>query len=54
MKVMVDLNVLLDVFQRREPFFAASSGVMAIALEGRVEAVVPTHSVTTLYYIVSK
>jgi hypothetical protein len=34
MKVMLDLNVLLDVVQRREPFYAASAAVLSRFVEG--------------------
>ena len=54
MKVMLDLNVLLDVVQRREPHFAASAGVLAMAARGDVRALVPSHCLTTLYYIIAK
>lgn len=54
MKVMLDLNVLLDVVQRREPFYAASAAVLSRAIEGPNVACVPGHAVTTLHYIVAK
>jgi predicted nucleic acid-binding protein len=54
MKVMVDLNVLLDVAQRREPFYAASAAVLSRAVEGLDLACVPSHVLTTLHYIVAK
>lgn len=54
MKVMLDLNVLLDVVQRREPHFGASAGVLAMAARGEVTALVSSHCLTTLYYIIAK
>jgi predicted nucleic acid-binding protein len=54
MKVMLDLNVLLDVVQRREPFFAASAGVLSRAVEDTDVACLAGHAVTTLHYIVAK
>jgi predicted nucleic acid-binding protein len=53
-KVTVDINVLLDVFQKREPHYAASARVMAMIEEGEIEAVVPAHGITTLYYLARK
>jgi predicted nucleic acid-binding protein len=52
--VTVDINVLLDVFQKREPHYAASARVMAMIEEGQIEAVFPAHGITTLYYLASK
>jgi predicted nucleic acid-binding protein len=51
---MLDLNVLLDVVQRREPFYAASATVLSQAVEGTDASCVPGHILTTLHYILSK
>jgi len=54
MRLMLDLNVLLDVARRREPFYAASAKVLSQAIAGPSVACLPGHALTTLYYIVSK
>jgi predicted nucleic acid-binding protein len=54
MKVMLDLNVVLDVVQRREPFYAASATVLSQAVEGEHVACLPGHALTTLHYIIAK
>ncbi|MEA2602539.1 MAG: hypothetical protein QOF89_3531 [Acidobacteriota bacterium] len=54
MKVMLDLNVLLDVVQRREPFYGASAAVLSQAVQGLNVACLPGHGPTTLHYIVAK
>lgn len=54
MKVMIDLNVVLDVLQKREPHFAASAEVLGMAASGKLEALLPAHCLTTLHYIISK
>jgi predicted nucleic acid-binding protein len=54
MRVMLDLNVLLDVVQRREPFYAASATVLSQAVEGPDVSCLPGHALTTLHYIVAK
>lgn len=54
MKVLVDINVLLDVFQKREPHYQASARVVAMIEEGQLEAVFPAHGLTTLYYLARK
>jgi predicted nucleic acid-binding protein len=53
-KVTVDINVLLDVFQKREPHYAASAQVLARIEEREIEAVFPAHGITTLYYLARK
>ena len=53
-KVLVDLNVLLDVIQRREPHYAHSAGVLSRIAAGEIEGAVPGHAVTTIHYVVSR
>ena len=54
LRVLIDLNVILDVLQRREPFYAASARVLACAETNLIEGWIAAHSVTTLFYLVSK
>jgi predicted nucleic acid-binding protein len=50
----VDINVLLDVFQKREPHYAASARILAMVQQGEMTGVFPAHGFTTLYYLVRK
>jgi predicted nucleic acid-binding protein len=54
LKVLIDLNVILDTLQKREPFYAASARVLACAETGRVDGLVAAHSLTTLFYLMAK
>jgi predicted nucleic acid-binding protein len=54
MKLMLDLNVLLDVVQQRKPHFEASAAVLSRVVEGHHVGAVPSHALTTLHYVVSK
>ena len=54
LRVLIDLNVILDVLQRREPHFPASAQVLACAETGWIDAYVAAHSLTTLFYLVAK
>jgi len=54
LSALVDLNVILDVLQRREPFYATSARVLACAETGLVEGWVTAHSLTTLFYLLAK
>lgn len=54
LRVLIDLNIILDAVGGREPFSAASSEIMVAAEIGAIEGFVAAHSVTTFYYLSSK
>lgn len=54
MTITVDINVLLDVFQKREPHYAASAQVVGLVTSQRLVGVFPAHGLTTLYYLARK
>ena len=54
MTVTVDINVLLDVFQQRQPHYAASARVVSLVATGKLTGICPAHGLTTLYYLVRK
>jgi len=53
-KVLIDINILLDVLQMREPFYEASARLLALAETGRVKGYIAAHSITTLFYLIQK
>ena len=54
LRALFDLNVILDVLQRREPFYAMSARALASAETGQAEGLVAAHSLTTLFYLVAR
>jgi len=53
-RLFLDANVVLDVLAMREPHWQASVRVLA-AIEGRrATGLVAAHSVTTIFYLLSK
>jgi len=54
LRVLFDLDVLLDVLQRREPFYTMSARVLASAESGAIEGWAAAHSFTTLFYLLAK
>jgi predicted nucleic acid-binding protein len=52
--VLIDINILLDVLQKREPFYETSAHLLASVETGRVKGYVAAHSVTTLFYLIKK
>lgn len=53
-RVLVDLNVVLDVLLDREPHVASSSALWAAIERGEVEGLLSAHCVTTLHYLASR
>ncbi|UCC89944.1 MAG: PIN domain-containing protein [Anaerolineales bacterium] len=54
LRVLIDLNLILDVLQKREPFYVASAQVLACVETGLVEGLVAAHTITTLFYLIAK
>ena len=54
MKVMFDANILLDVFQNRQPYYRDSAFCISEALKGTLDGWIPAHVVTTFYYLLEK
>jgi predicted nucleic acid-binding protein len=53
-RVLVDLNVVLDVLLDRRPYVTTSSAVWAAVEAGRVEGLLAAHAVTTIHYLVRR
>ncbi len=54
MRLFFDLNVVLDVLARREPWYDHSAAVFSLADEIEIEGYVAAHTITTLSYLLSK
>jgi predicted nucleic acid-binding protein len=52
--ILIDLNILLDVLQKREPFYESSAHLLAAVESGRVKGYMAAHSITTLFYLFKK
>jgi predicted nucleic acid-binding protein len=53
-RVLVDLNVVLDVLLNRSPHADAAAELWAEIENGAVQGLLPAHSVTTLHYLATK
>ena len=53
-KVLFDLNIILDVLQEREPFYEVSAQLLAHAETGKIQGFLAPHSLTTLFYLIQK
>ena len=53
MKILLDLNILLDVVQKRQPHYQASAAILDFAIRNQC-CCICAHQITTLYYLVNK
>jgi predicted nucleic acid-binding protein len=53
-KVLFNLNIILDVLQEREPFYEVSAQLLAHAETGKIQGFLAPHSLTTLFYLIQK
>ncbi|MEX0449906.1 PIN domain-containing protein [Spiribacter sp. 221] len=52
--ILLDINVLLDVLQRREPHYTASARVINAVVRKQIEGVLSAHAITTVDYLVTR
>ena len=53
-RLLMDLNVLLDVLLDRAPHAAAAAALWAEVELGRAEGLIPAHGVTTIFYLAQR
>jgi hypothetical protein len=53
-RVLVDLNVVIDVMQNRQPFYEDSAGVLDAVVRRVVLGWLAAYSVTTSHYVISR
>lgn len=54
LRLLVDLNVIIDVVQNRQPYYEESSRVLDAIVRKEVEGWLAAHSVTTLFYVITR
>ena len=51
MKVLLDTNVLIDIVEKREPYFSDSYRVFMKSAVREIDAIIGASSVTDIYYV---
>lgn len=54
MKLLLDINVLLDLVLAREPWAGSAAQLLAAVESGQAEGLVAGHTLTTVHYIVEQ
>lgn len=53
MKILLDVNVVLDVLLAREPWYPEAAALLSAAESGQIQGLLAAHTVTTIYYVVA-
>lgn len=54
MTALIDTNIILDVFLKRNPFYEASYRVLNMCCDKTVNGILSAHSVSNIWYIMRK
>lgn len=54
MKILIDTNVIVDILQKREPFFVDSYHALRKAIENNVDCMISASAVTDIFYMLRK
>ena len=54
MRILIDTNVILDILQKREPFFADSYRALRKAIEDDAECLLCASAATDIFYMLRK
>lgn len=54
MELLIDTNIIVDILQKRQPWFADSYSVVASCIQGKHNGYVTAHSLSDLFFILRK
>ena len=54
MTVLIDINLILDVLQKRVPFYDSSEKILTYCASGKLKGYIALHSVSNIFYILRK
>lgn len=52
--ILIDIDIILDVLTKREPFFAPAANLWAKVEKKSIRAYLASHTITTLFYLIRK
>ena len=52
MKALVDTNVIIDILEKREPFFEDSYRIIQLGVEGKLDTFMSAQAVTGIYDVI--
>lgn len=54
MNLLIDTNIIVDILQKRQPWFPDSYSVVASCIQGKHNGYVTAHSLSDLFFILRK
>ncbi len=54
MRILIDTNIILDIVQKREPFFADSYQALRKAIETNAECLISASAATDIFYMLRR
>ena len=54
MLVLIDTNVILDILEKREPFYGSSNDVLSLCASKKIKGYIALHTVSNIFYILRK
>ena len=54
MRILIDTNIIMDILQKREPFFADSYRALRKAMESDAECLISASAATDIFYMLRK
>lgn len=54
MLVLIDTNVILDMLEKREPFYESSNDVLALCASKKIKGCIALHTVSNIFYSLRK
>lgn len=54
MLVLIDTNVMLDMLEKREPFYESSNDVLSLCACRKIKGCIALHTVSNIFYILRK
>lgn len=54
MRVLFDTNIILDILEKRLPYYDASKSVLESCVSGNITGYIALHSISNIFYILRK
>lgn len=54
MLVLIDTNIILDILEKREPFYESSNDILSLCASKKIRGCIALHTVSNIFYILRK